>query len=338
MAMREASVENEPLARLLRDVRAFLRFQGELGWRGPDQSSERLLQPSGAPRSSAAAPAPAGQPATDRPTSDRSAHARSAKPQAAKPPTTTPQAAKPQPVKTRPAMPQSSTPVAAGPQTANLQSATLQSASPQTIARPPGTRQPANVGLEDIRRDMGDCRRCKLHASRTQIVFGVGSANARLMLIGEGPGREEDLKGEPFVGAAGQLLDRMIAAMGLARCDVYIANVVKCRPPQNRDPEPDEVDSCRHFLDAQIAAVAPEVIVTLGKHAAHSLLKVATPITRLRGRWSQYCDIAVMPTFHPAYLLRNPSEKKLVWSDLQQVMKRLDLKAPKTLDRGAPGS
>jgi uracil-DNA glycosylase family 4 len=183
--------------------------------------------------------------------------------------------------------------------------------------------------LQTVRQDLGDCRRCKLHQGRTHIVFGVGPAEARLMLIGEGPGREEDLQGEPFVGAAGQLLDKMISAMGLARREVYIANVVKCRPPLNRDPEPDEVEACRVFLDAQIAAVAPQVMVTLGKHAAHSLLTCTTPMTRLRGQWGEYRGIPVMPTFHPAYLLRNPADKKLVWSDLKQVMKRLGLERPK---------
>jgi len=182
--------------------------------------------------------------------------------------------------------------------------------------------------LAAIRTELGECTRCKLHNGRTTIVFGVGSAHARLMFVGEGPGRDEDLQGEPFVGAAGQLLDKMIGAMGLTRAEVYIANTVKCRPPQNQDPEPDELAACRPFLDAQIAAVAPEVIVTLGRHAAHSLLNVTTAMTRLRGQWCQYRSIAVMPTFHPAYLLRKPEDKKLVWKDLQLAMQRLGLTLP----------
>lgn len=184
-------------------------------------------------------------------------------------------------------------------------------------------------GLAQVREALGDCSRCPLHRGRTQIVFGVGNPDARLMFIGEGPGRDEDLQGEPFVGRAGQLLTRMIAAMGLRRDDVYIANIVKCRPPRNRDPEPDEVAACEPFLKGQIGAVNPEVIVTLGKYASQTLLQRQTPISRLRGRWTEYDGTALMPTFHPAYLLRNPAEKRPVWQDLQAVMKRLGLPAPK---------
>jgi DNA polymerase len=158
---------------------------------------------------------------------------------------------------------------------------------------------------------------------RTNIVFGVGAPQAKLMFVGEGPGRDEDLQGEPFVGAAGQLLNKMIAAMGLLRSDVYIANVVKCRPPNNRDPEPDEVAACEPFLKQQIAAVRPKVIVALGRHAAQTLLRDSTPITRMRGKWREYERTPLMPTYHPAYLLRNPAEKRPVWQDLQTVMSRL---------------
>jgi DNA polymerase len=189
--------------------------------------------------------------------------------------------------------------------------------------------QTANVKLptlESVRADLGDCTRCKLHKGRHNIVFGVGNPRARLMFVGEGPGEDEDLQGFPFVGKAGQLLTKMIEAMGLKREDVYIANTVKCRPPNNRNPEPDELESCEPFLKGQLAAVRPEVIVTLGKFAAQSLLRDATPITRLRGQWRQYEGIPVMPTFHPAYLLRSPGEKGKVWEDLKQVMKRLGLK------------
>ncbi len=181
------------------------------------------------------------------------------------------------------------------------------------------------VSLEEVRAELGECTRCKLHKGRHTIVFGVGNPQARLMFVGEGPGEDEDLKGEPFVGKAGQLLTKMIEAMGLRRQDVYICNTVKCRPPNNRNPEPDELAACEPFLKGQLAAVKPEVIVTLGKFAAQALLREQTPITRLRGQWREYEGIPVMPTFHPAYLLRSPQEKSKVWDDLQQVMKRLGL-------------
>jgi DNA polymerase len=184
--------------------------------------------------------------------------------------------------------------------------------------------------LEELRAFIGDCRRCKLAGHRTQIVFGVGNPRARLVFVGEGPGRDEDLKGEPFVGRAGQLLTEIITkGMGLRRQDVYIANVVKCRPPENRDPEPDEVASCEPFLIRQLELIGPEVIVALGKFAVQTLLGTKEAITRLRGRWHDYHGIALMPTFHPAYLLRNPADKKLVWKDIQEVMKRLGIAARK---------
>lgn len=178
--------------------------------------------------------------------------------------------------------------------------------------------------LEKLRDDIGDCRRCKLHSGRTHVVFGIGNPNAKLMFVGEGPGRDEDLKGEPFVGRAGQLLTDIITkGMGLAREDVYIANVVKCRPPQNRNPEPDEVASCEPFLKKQIELIRPEIIVALGKFAVQALLQSKVPITRLRGNWHTYMGIKLMPTFHPAYLLRNPADKKLVWEDIKKVMKEM---------------
>ncbi|MEZ4273450.1 MAG: uracil-DNA glycosylase [Myxococcota bacterium] len=184
---------------------------------------------------------------------------------------------------------------------------------------------PGRTSLATVRATLGDCQRCKLAAGRTHIVFGVGNPEARLMFVGEGPGRDEDLQGEPFVGAAGQLLDKMIQAMGLKRTDVYIANMVKCRPPQNRDPEKDEIAACEPFLIQQIVAIQPEVVVALGRCAAQSLLRDTTAISRLRGTWRSYQGIALMPTFHPAYLLRSPEQKRLVWQDLQNVMQRLGL-------------
>ncbi|HKA90760.1 MAG TPA: uracil-DNA glycosylase [Haliangiales bacterium] len=179
--------------------------------------------------------------------------------------------------------------------------------------------------LDAVRADLGECTRCKLSAGRTHIVFGVGSPHAPLVFIGEAPGAEEDRRGEPFVGEAGQLLDRMIAAMGWQRSEVYIANVLKCRPPGNRDPEPDEIAACEPFLRAQLAAIRPRFLVALGKFAAQWLCgKPGAPISALRGRIHEYHGIPVMPTFHPAFLLRQPGQKRVVWDDLQIVMKELE--------------
>lgn len=197
-----------------------------------------------------------------------------------------------------------------------------------TADAPPATPKVKLPTLEEVRGELGECTRCKLHKGRANIVFGSGSEKARLMFVGEAPGEDEDAKGLPFVGKAGQLLTKMIEAMGLRRDDVYICNTVKCRPPNNRNPEPDELAACEPFLKGQLAAVQPEAIVTLGKFAAQALLREATPITRLRGQWQKYQGIPVMPTFHPAYLLRSPGEKVKVWDDLKQVMKKLGLKPP----------
>jgi DNA polymerase len=174
--------------------------------------------------------------------------------------------------------------------------------------------------LAAVRADIGDCTRCKLHTmGRTQIVFGVGNPNADLMFVGEAPGRDEDLQGFPFVGRAGQLLTKIIEAIALKREDVYIANVIKCRPPENRNPEPDEVASCEPFLFRQIDIIKPKVIVALGKFGAQTLLRTLDPISRLRGRVFDYRGAKLIPTFHPAYLLRNPSSKREVWEDMKLV-------------------
>ena len=178
--------------------------------------------------------------------------------------------------------------------------------------------------LVAIRADLGDCSRCKLHAlGRRQIVFGVGSPNAALMFVGEAPGADEDIRGEPFVGRAGQLLTKIIEAIDLRREDVYIANVIKCRPPQNRNPEPDEVATCEPFLFRQIDAIGPKVIVALGKFGAQTLLRTLDPISRLRGRVYDYRGAKLVPTFHPAYLLRNPGSKREVWEDMKLVKRLL---------------
>jgi DNA polymerase len=178
--------------------------------------------------------------------------------------------------------------------------------------------------LRAIREDLGDCVRCKLHGlGRTQIVFGVGNPNADLMFVGEAPGADEDIQGEPFVGRAGQLLTKIIEAIGLRREEVYIANVLKCRPPNNRNPEPDEVQQCEPFLMRQIDSVKPKVIVALGKFGAQCLLKTNDPITRLRGREYRFRDAVLVPTYHPAYLLRTPSAKREVWEDMKRVRELL---------------
>ena len=183
--------------------------------------------------------------------------------------------------------------------------------------------------LTRIREDIGDCTRCKLHKGRTKIVFGTGNPNADLMFVGEGPGRDEDLSGEPFVGRAGKLLTDMIKAMGLERQDVYIANVVKCRPPENRLPEKDEITTCSPFLMRQIDTIKPKVICTLGSCSAQTLLQTTQGISKFRGEWFDFRGAKLMPTYHPAYLLRNPGAKPEVWKDLQKVMAVLGLQPKK---------
>ena len=178
--------------------------------------------------------------------------------------------------------------------------------------------------LAAVRTDIGDCTRCKLHTlGRTQIVFGVGNPNADLMFVGEAPGADEDIQGIPFVGRAGQLLTKIIEAIGMKREDVYIANVIKCRPPQNRNPELDEVETCEPFLFRQIDVIQPKVIVALGKFGAQTLLRTLDPISRLRGRIFEYRGSKLIPTFHPAYLLRNPYYKREVLEDMKLVLRLL---------------
>jgi DNA polymerase len=193
--------------------------------------------------------------------------------------------------------------------------------APGESSAPSEPAQAVPGSLDSLRVEIGpDCRRCKLHTlGRTQVVFGVGNPNAELMFVGEAPGADEDIQGEPFVGRAGQLLTKIIEAMGMRRSDVYIANVIKCRPPGNRNPEPDEVERCEPFLFQQIDLIKPKVIVALGKFAAQSLLKTTDPITRIRGREYKYRSAVLMPTYHPAYLLRNPSSKREVWEDMKRV-------------------
>jgi uracil-DNA glycosylase len=208
------------------------------------------------------------------------------------------------------------------------------------VATPPAPPQPIEMfskypglektgSLDELREFVGDCRRCKLWGLRKNLVFGVGNPSAELMFVGEAPGADEDARGEPFVGRAGQLLTDIIQrGMGMARTEVYICNVIKCRPPENRNPEPDEVASCEPFLNRQIEIVRPRVIVGLGTFAVQALLKVKTPISKLRGAWHEVRGIRMMPTFHPAYLLRNPAEKRTVWHDIQMVLKELGRPIP----------
>jgi DNA polymerase len=181
--------------------------------------------------------------------------------------------------------------------------------------------------LAALKQEIGPaCTRCKLHTlGRSQVVFGVGNPNADLMFVGEAPGADEDLQGEPFVGRAGQLLTKIIEAIGMKRDDVYIANVIKCRPPENRNPEPDELDACRPYIRRQIELIKPKVIVTLGKFAMQSLTGRAHAVSAARGVWTDYDGVRVMPTYHPAYLLRTPSAKKDVWNDMKKVMTELGI-------------
>jgi uracil-DNA glycosylase family 4 len=198
-------------------------------------------------------------------------------------------------------------------------------AAPQPEA---ATADPA-LALRLIREDIGDCTRCRLHQQgRKQIVFGVGNPRAELMFIGEAPGADEDEKGEPFVGRSGQLLTNMIKAMGINREDVYIANIIKCRPPGNRQPERDECETCSPFLMRQIAAVQPKAIVALGAVAAKTLLAINAPMSELRGRWFDFRGTKLAVTYHPAFLLRDPRQKKETWKDLQMVMKELGMPMP----------
>jgi DNA polymerase len=186
-----------------------------------------------------------------------------------------------------------------------------------------------NDSLERIREDIGDCTRCRLHKGRTKIVFGTGNPRAELVFVGEGPGHDEDIQGDPFVGRAGKLLTQMIEAMSLRRADVYICNVVKCRPPENRLPEKDEIATCSPFLLRQLAAIQPKVICCLGACAAQTMLGTNQGISRFRGEWFDFRDSKLIATYHPAYLLRNPNAKGEVWKDLQKVMGVLGLQSRK---------
>jgi DNA polymerase len=187
---------------------------------------------------------------------------------------------------------------------------------------------PARASLADVRAALGDCTRCKLHPTRKQIVFGIGNPEAELVFVGEAPGADEDEQGEPFVGRAGQLLTKIIEAMGMTRGDVYICNILKCRPPNNRTPETDEILACSPFLLKQLQAIGPRFICALGGPAAQTLLQTREGITKLRGRFHDFHGIPLLPTFHPAYLLRNPYEKKTVWEDMKTLLRAMGRPIP----------
>jgi len=191
---------------------------------------------------------------------------------------------------------------------------------PDTVV---GSAEQKAEALERLRGQIVGCSKCGLCGERKTVVFGEGNPDAELMFIGEGPGREEDIQGRPFVGEAGRLLTRLINRMGFDREEVFIANVVKCRPPGNRDPREDEIEACLPYLKKQIEIIAPRVIMSLGRISTQTLLQTKTPISRLRGKFARFADVDLMPTFHPAYLLRNPKDKMLVWSDAQKVLARL---------------
>ena len=196
-------------------------------------------------------------------------------------------------------------------------------AADAAAAAPTAAGRQAPGGLGAVREELGDCTRCPLHRTRLNLVFGEGSPTARLVFVGEAPGEEEDKQGRPFVGRAGQLLTKIINAMGLAREEVYICNILKCRPPGNRNPKEDEIATCEPFLVQQLEAIDPQIICALGTFAAKTLLRTEAPISAIRGKFHDYHGRKLMPTYHPAYLLRNPDAKKLVWEDVQKIMKIL---------------
>jgi uracil-DNA glycosylase len=296
----EPSESPEALGEIVEELRRHLLWQEESGGRALLVDAAKL--------------------AAERPASLRSLlPPRPAAPAKAQPPVATPEPA-PAPAPT----PRAEVPRAAG----NGLLIDVPQQAPRYPGPLPGVVDGERPTLDEIRRELGDCQRCKLCTGRKNIVFGVGNPRADLVFVGEGPGENEDLKGVPFVGAAGDLLTKMIQAMGFSRDEVYICNVVKCRPPGNRNPEPDEIAACEPFLRSQLLAIQPKVIVALGKFAAQTLLRDSTPITRLRGQWREYQGVKLMPTFHPAYLLRSPAEKRKAWEDLQQVMKIFGKQGP----------
>lgn len=298
------SPSDDPRAELLQilgETRRHLDWLEDAGVRVLRRDSSGAARAAPAPSSSRGAPAPqrpAAAPLADRP---------AAAPSPAAPPTAAPRAA----------------PSPAAPAVRPVPQAPSSPAPAAPAARAPAAPSSRAEALRLIREDLGECRRCGLCSGRSNIVFGQGHPEAEVVFLGEGPGQDEDLSGLAFVGRAGELLTRMIEAMGFSREQVYICNIVKCRPPGNRKPEPPEVEACRPFVERQILAIRPQVVVALGATAAQSLLRVDTPISRLRNNWNDWNGIPVMPTFHPSYLLRAPQEKAKAWEDLKLVLARL---------------
>jgi uracil-DNA glycosylase family 4 len=235
-----------------------------------------------------------------------------------------PKASRPEPSVPQPLLPPEPSQAQAGADSSPMPSAdSPQPTQEKLLPSQPSPDLLARLSLTELEAVAKQCTACRLHRGRTHVVFGVGNPQADLMFVGEAPGRDEDLQGEPFVGRAGQLLTRIIEAIGMKRQDVYIANVIKCRPPNNRNPEADEIARCEPYLIRQIALVKPRLIVALGTFAAQTLLKTKLPISQLRGRFHIYQGVRVMPTFHPAFLLRNPERKRAVWEDMQAVQREL---------------
>jgi uracil-DNA glycosylase len=219
--------------------------------------------------------------------------------------------------------PREPAPAVAGPARPALSSLASAGSQESHLPLEPTLDPLAKLSLAELEAVAKPCTACRLQHGRTHVVFGVGNPRAELMFVGEAPGRDEDIQGEPFVGRAGQLLTRIIEAIGMKRDDVYIANVIKCRPPNNRNPEADEIARCEPYLIRQIALVQPRLIVALGTFAAQTLLQTKSPISQLRGRFHTYQGVKLMPTFHPAFLLRNPERKRAVWEDMQMVQREL---------------
>jgi len=333
------------VARIARELRRHLIFQAQLAADGAprataDQLAEldRRIARAELDRDRAAFTRLGRQGAADRPAPSARSAARPAPPTPAAPPAAPlPVSAAPRPVADAPL------PAPPSPQPPPAPRPALVAPAPRPPADPTSpykivdllnrTNRPARVeappadaraaALHQLREELGDCRRCRLCETRTQIVFGHGSPAAELVFIGEAPGRGEDERGEPFVGRSGELLNRMVGAMKLRREDIYVCNIVKCRPPGNRDPNPDELEACAPFLASQLEALSPRVIVTLGADATQALLRTDAPLARLRGQWHHWRGIPVMPTYHPAFVLRNPAEKRPVWDDLKKVMAEL---------------
>lgn len=296
----------DELAELAADLRAFVGWQDSL--KGRWATADLQLPP--VPR---AEPPPEAPAAARRPPAQRSA------PPAAPPRRAEPVSPRPAPPRAAPARPNAAPP---GPA----------AASPPSSGAPSFSGPPVGPVLLPIRTELGDCQRCKLSTRRKNVVFGVGSETADIVFVGEGPGYHEDQQAEPFVGDAGALLDRIVTnVLRLGRDSVYICNVVKCRPPRNRDPEPDEIEACSPFLWQQLDRIQPVIVITLGRFATQCLLKTEQPIGRLRGRAHPFRDATVVPTYHPAYLLRNPEDKRKVMADMMLVRRVFEEKTGRSL-------